>query len=69
MTTLAAILITALSLIEVYCIIWLAQYVAEYVAERSEQRRERFRVLAYSAVRERRIKNQNRATLWRGIEK
>ena len=76
MTTLAAILITALSSVEAYCIAWLIRYAIRKIQcaiDRSEQlhdqRMEMYRAIAYGNVRERRNITQNRQKLWRAFGK
>lgn len=67
MITLTAILIAVLSLTEVYCIAWLIRYAVDRSEQRTEQRRAMYRARAYSAVKERRIINQNRQATWRAF--
>ena len=61
---LTPLIITFLSLTEIYCIAWLISYAADLIAERTEKRRAIYRAKAYREVRERRIKTQNRDRLW-----
>lgn len=64
MNVLILLVITSLSLTEIYCIAWLVRYVLDCSAERTEERRAIYRAKAYRDVRERRIKTQNRDRLW-----
>lgn len=68
-TTLASILIAALSLTEVYCIARLIQYAIDRSEQRTEQRRAMYRAQAYKQMNERWSMNQKRRALWRWIEK
>lgn len=64
MNVLTPLIITSLSLTEIYCIAWLVRYVLDRSDERTEERRAMYRAKAYRDVRERRIKNRNRDRLW-----
>lgn len=64
MNSLTPLIITALSLTEIYCIARLVSLAAERSAERTDKRRAMYRAKAYREVRESRIKTQNRDRLW-----
>lgn len=64
MNVITPLIITSLSLTEIYCIAWLVRYVLDRSAERTEERRAMYRAKAYRDVRERSIKNRNRDRLW-----
>lgn len=61
---LTPLIITFLSLTEIYCIAWLISYAADLMADRADKRRAIYRAKAYREVRERRIKTRNRDRLW-----
>lgn len=71
MNVLIPLIITSLSLTEIYCIARLVRYALDRSAERTEERRAMYRAKAYRDVRERSIKNRNRDRLWNafGINK
>lgn len=64
MNVITPLIITSLSMTEIYCISWLVRYVLDRSAERTEERRAMYRAKAYRDVRERRIKTRNRDRLW-----